>query len=111
MYTIKIHFEEPGLEPIILEHIEPGQSILEICLNHDLNLHHNCGGVCTCSTCHIHMHKGGMHLEEKSRREADFLKKALQSDEDSRLACQCLLVDKEGEIEITIPDQRQVSDD
>jgi 2Fe-2S ferredoxin len=107
MYTIKINFEQPGLTPVILENIESGQSILEICLKHDIELHHNCGGVCACSTCHLYVQKGDAHLEELSDREEDFIDRAVNPRLNSRLGCQCLLIDDAGEVEVTLPDQTQ----
>ena len=49
MYTIKFRFEEKGREPVTLTDIEPDQSLLEVALLNDIELHHNCGGVCACS--------------------------------------------------------------
>lgn len=43
MYTIKFKFEEKEKQPVILENVEPGNSILEIALMNDIELHHNCG--------------------------------------------------------------------
>ena len=53
MYTINFKFQQKGKEPITLNNIEAGDSILEIALKNDIDLHHNCGGVCACSTCHV----------------------------------------------------------
>ncbi len=69
MYTIKFNFEQPGLEPVTLTGIEEGQSLLEVALKNDIELHHNCGGVCACSTCHLYVVKGEGSLEELSRAE------------------------------------------
>ena len=55
MYTIKFKFEQKGLSPVILNDVEPGQSLLEVALKNDIELHHNCGGVCACSTCHLYV--------------------------------------------------------
>ena len=107
MFTIKINFEQPGLLPVILENIESGQSLLEVCLKHDIELHHNCGGVCACSTCHLYVHKGEDHLEELGDREEDFIDRAVNPRINSRLGCQCLLLDEAGEVEVTLPDQTQ----
>ncbi|MBD0331922.1 MAG: 2Fe-2S iron-sulfur cluster binding domain-containing protein [Chitinophagaceae bacterium] len=107
MYTIKINFEQPGLEPVTLENIEPGQSLLEVLLKHDIELHHNCGGVCACSTCHIYVEKGEDLVEEISDKEEDFIDRAVNPRLTSRLGCQCVLLDGGGEIEITVPDQTQ----
>jgi 2Fe-2S ferredoxin len=108
MYTIKFNFEQPGLQPVTLENIEPGQSLLEVALKNDIELHHNCGGVCACSTCHLYVNKGEDFLEELSDREEDFIDRAVNPRLNSRLGCQCLLLDEEeGEVEVTLPDQTQ----
>ena len=107
MYNIKFKFEQKGLEPIIISNVDADQSILEIALKNDINLHHNCGGVCACSTCHIYINKGEDFMEELSDREEDFIDRAVNPRLNSRLGCQCLLNDDNGEIEITLPDQTQ----
>jgi ferredoxin, 2Fe-2S len=108
MYTIKFDFQQEGIEPITLENIAPGQSLLEVALINNIDLHHNCGGVCTCSTCHLYVKSGGDYLEEKSKREEDVLKKAFQPMVNSRLSCQCLLMEGSGTIELNVPDQTKV---
>ena len=107
MYTIKFNFEEKGLAPVTLTNIEPGQSLLEIALSNDIELHHNCGGVCACSTCHLYIDKGADFLEELSDKEEDFIDRAVSPKLSSRLGCQCVLNDRGGEIEVTLPDQTQ----
>lgn len=107
MYTIKINFEQKGLAPVTLQNIEPDQSLLEVCLDNDIELHHNCGAVCACSTCHIYVNKGMDYLEEISDKEEDFIDRAVNPRINSRLGCQCVLQDDDGEVEITLPDQTQ----
>src|ERR671932_227553 len=93
MYTIRFNFEQKGLEPITLHNIEPGQSLLEIALTHDIELHHNCGGVCACTTCHLYINKGMDYIDEISDKEEDFIDRAVNPRLDSRLGCQSLLLD------------------
>ncbi|MCK9402404.1 MAG: 2Fe-2S iron-sulfur cluster-binding protein [Chitinophagaceae bacterium] len=107
MYTIKIKFEQKGLAPITLHHISDDQSLLEICLNNGIELHHNCGAVCACSTCHLYIDKGMNYLEELSDKEEDFIDRAVNPRINSRLGCQCVLQPGNGELEITLPDQTQ----
>ena len=107
MYTIKFNFEEKGLEPVTFTDVEPGQSLLEVALKNDIELHHNCGGVCACSTCHLYVNKGEDSLEELSDKEEDFIDRAVNPRLSSRLGCQCLLLDGDGEVEVTLPDQTQ----
>jgi 2Fe-2S ferredoxin len=108
MYTIKFKFEEKGRQPVILTRLEPDQSLLEVALKNNIELHHNCGGVCACSTCHLYVDKGEDYLEELSDKEEDFIDRAINPRINSRLGCQCVLLDEDdGEIEVTLPDQTQ----
>ena len=107
MYTIKFNFEQKELEPVVLTNIESGQSILEIALKNEIELHHNCGGVCACTNCHLYVEKGMEHIDELSDREEDFIDRAMNPRLNSRLGCQSLLLDGSGEIEVTLPDQTQ----
>ncbi|HRB23604.1 MAG TPA: 2Fe-2S iron-sulfur cluster-binding protein, partial [Ferruginibacter sp.] len=96
------------LAPVTLENIEPNQSLLEVALKNDIDLHHNCGGVCACSTCHLYLEKGEEFVEELSDGEEDFIDRAVNPRLNSRLGCQCVLLEnEEGEIEVTLPDQTQ----
>ncbi|WP_153799715.1 2Fe-2S iron-sulfur cluster-binding protein [Foetidibacter luteolus] len=107
MYTIKINFEQKGLEPVTFSGIAGNQSLLEVCLDNDIHLHHNCGAVCACSTCHIYVMDGMDYLEELSDREEDFIDRAVNPRINSRLGCQCVLQQGGGLVEITLPDQTQ----
>ncbi len=107
MYNITFKFEQKGLEPITLSNIEGNQSILEVALKNDINLHHNCGGVCACSTCHLYIDKGETLVEELSDKEEDFIDRAINPRLSSRLGCQCTLIGSGGYIEVTLPDQTQ----
>lgn len=109
MYTIRFNFEQKGLEPVTIDNISGGDSILEIALDNNIELHHNCGMVCACSTCHLYVDKGGDYLPELSDKEEDFIDRARNPKLNSRLGCQCILeTGKTGTIEVTIPDQSQI---
>ena len=89
------------------ENLEPNQTLLEICLKNYIELHHNCGGVCACTTCHLYIEKGMEYIDEITDKEEDFIDRAVNPRLNSRLGCQSLLLDGDGEIEITLPDQTQ----
>lgn len=107
MYTIEIDFEQKGVEKMILNNISPDQSLLEVCLDNGIELHHNCGAVCACSTCHLYVNSGAEHLEELRDREEDFIDRAVNPRINSRLGCQCVLQSGSGVVNITLPDQTQ----
>lgn len=105
MYTLRFNFEQKDLAPVSIEQCKPDDSILEIALKNNIQLHHNCGGVCACSTCHIYLEQGDQFVEELTDREEDFIDRARNPKINSRLACQCVLLAGEGTINITVPDQ------
>ncbi len=107
MYNITFKFEQKGLEPVTINNVPIGDSILETALKHDIDLHHNCGGVCACSTCHVYLEKGEDFVEELTDREEDYIDRAVNPRLNSRLSCQCVLQDGEGNLEVTLPDQTQ----
>lgn len=107
MYSITFKFEQKGLEPVTLSSIDAGQSILEVALKNDIVLHHNCGGVCACSTCHVYVQQGDEFLEELSDKEEDFIDRAVSPRINSRLGCQCVLQEGDGEVFVILPDQTQ----
>ncbi|MEY4107558.1 MAG: hypothetical protein RL181_1900 [Bacteroidota bacterium] len=109
MATIKFTFEDKSIpQPIVVEKVASGLSILEVTEEHDIHLNHNCGGVCACSTCHVYILKGEDDLEEISDKEEDFIDRAINPRLQSRLGCQCVILDEEAYIEVEIPDQRRI---
>ncbi len=107
MYQIKVNFEQKGLESKTIETSAIGDSLLEILLDNNIDLHHNCGAVCACSTCHLYVEKGENFVEELSDKEEDFIDRAVNPRINSRLGCQCVLQKGSGTIEVTLPDQTQ----
>lgn len=107
MYRIKINFEQKGLEPVVFENVTAGQTLLEVVLKNDIELHHNCGGVCACTTCHLYIEKGMDLIDEISDKEEDFIDRAVNPRLTSRLGCQSLLLEGDGVVEVTLPDQTQ----
>ena len=107
MFNITYKFEQKGLQPVTISNVEDGQSLLEVALTNDIELHHNCGGVCACSTCHLYVEQGEDYLEELSDKEEDFIDRAINPRLNSRLGCQCVLQEGDGDIVVTLPDQTQ----
>lgn len=105
-YTITFRFED-GSEPKVVQ-AETGRTILEAALLNDIELNHNCGGVCACSTCHVYIEQGMELLEEITDKEEDFVDRARDPRLNSRLSCQCDLLDGSGDIEVIVPDQSTI---
>ncbi|HLP96671.1 MAG TPA: 2Fe-2S iron-sulfur cluster-binding protein [Saprospiraceae bacterium] len=108
MAVIHFQFEDSSIPPKTIEGDFTDMSILELTEEHDVHLNHNCGGVCACSTCHVYIEKGDRFLEEISDKEEDFIDRAINPRLESRLGCQCIILDEKAEITVTIPDQRRI---
>jgi 2Fe-2S ferredoxin len=108
MARITFRFEDKNLPIVIAQNVSSDTSILEATEDNDVHLNHNCGGVCACSTCHIYVTKGNDDLEEISDREEDFIDRAINPRLESRLACQCIILNEDADIEVVIPDQKQI---
>ncbi len=101
-------FEDKDIEPLVVENVEEGYSILEVAEDNGVHLNHNCGGVCACSTCHVYIESGEEYLEEISDKEEDFIDRAINPRLESRLGCQCVILEAGAEVEVQIPDQKQI---
>jgi len=108
MATIKFTFEDKSIAPVTVEGVESDTSILEATEENNVHLSHNCGGVCACSTCHLYVEKGGEFLEEISDKEEDFDDRAINPRLESRLGCQCIILEDDAVIEVQIPDQSKI---
>ena len=104
MYTIHFRFEEKEKQPLTVTSPE-GDTLLEVALKNNIELHHNCGGVCACSTCHIYLEKGEEYVDEITDKEENFVDRARNPRLTSRLSCQCLLNEGDGDLEVMVPDQ------
>ncbi|MBK8556805.1 MAG: 2Fe-2S iron-sulfur cluster binding domain-containing protein [Lewinellaceae bacterium] len=108
MATIHFKFEDTSIPEKTVSGNFEDQSILEITEDYDVHLNHNCGGVCACSTCHVYIESGEDFIEEISDKEEDFIDRAIRPRLESRLSCQCIILDNDAEITVTIPDQSQI---
>ncbi len=79
-----------------------GESLLEVALDHGINIEHACGGVCACSTCHIYVEEGMDQVTSASEAEEDRVEEAPGIQRNSRLACQCEITGK-GRIVVRVP--------
>ena len=86
-----ITFQLSGGLPAQTHVAAPGESVLDVALNNGIQLQHNCGGVCGCSTCHVYINAGGDDLPEISDKEEDFIDRAENPRINSRLGCQCVV--------------------
>lgn len=77
-----------------------GTPILDVALENDIQIDHNCGGNCACSTCHVIVREGFESLEEPTEDEVDMLEDAEDLTDHSRLACQANVT---GDLVVLVP--------
>jgi ferredoxin, 2Fe-2S len=65
-----------------------------------------CGGVCSCSTCHVWVKQGFDSLSEQEDAEMDILDKAFDVKPTSRLGCQAQLSEADVVYQITEESER-----
>ncbi len=80
----------------------PG-SLLDIACGHGIEIDHACGGVCACSTCHVHIEAGGESCNPSGDDEEDMLDLAPGLSDTSRLACQAV-PDGSAPVRVVVPD-------
>jgi 2Fe-2S ferredoxin len=96
--NITVEFEPGQLE--YKDHGNP-ESLLDIALNHGIDLEHACGGSCACTTCHVVVKEGDENLSEMDEDEADKVDEAADVTLHSRLGCQAVVT---GDVVVEIPD-------
>lgn len=74
-----------------LEALE-GWRIMEIIKDYGLPLKAECGGACSCATCHVYVHEDWLDkLYSIQEEEEDMLDEAIDVRDNSRLSCQILM--------------------
>jgi 2Fe-2S ferredoxin len=82
-------------------HGEP-MSFLDVAENFGVFLDHACGGVCACTTCHLHVIAGAKGISEAEDKELDRMETAPGIQLNSRLGCQAV-IERPGVYVVDIP--------
>ncbi len=99
---VKLKFIIDGQEKEV--QAQEGQSILDVCREHDIPLEGSCEGSLSCSTCHVYIDKSFFNkLETASETEEDILDIASGVQANSRLGCQVIVTKDLDGMLITLP--------
>lgn len=104
---VRFHLEDPqaiaGTDQAVHDVMAAkGEHLLEVAVEHGINIEHACGGVCACSTCHVYIEKGMDQIAEPTEAEEDRVEEAPGLQVNSRLSCQCF-IEGDGPIEVRVP--------
>ena len=85
-----------------LEALE-GWRVMEVIRDHGLPIKAECGGACSCATCHVYVDDDWLEvLYPKRDEEEDMLDEAFEVEDNSRLSCQLLMSDKLNGLKVTL---------
>ena len=87
-----------------------GDNLIDLAMEHDIEIEHACEMSCACTTCHVLVREGFDSLEESDELEDDMLDKAWGLEPDSRLSCQVEVGEENLVIEIPKYTLNQVSE-
>jgi len=79
---------------------EPGITLCDAMLAHDIEIEHACEKSCACTTCHVIVREGFESLNEAEEGEEDMLDKAWGLEPESRLSCQAVIGRQDLVVEI-----------
>jgi 2Fe-2S ferredoxin len=85
-----------------LEGIE-GWRVMEIIRDYGLPIKAECGGCCSCATCHVYVDEAWLaKLYPPNEEEQDLLDTAPDVKDNSRLSCQILMAEDLDGLELTL---------
>lgn len=80
-----------------------GWSLMEILRDYGLSVKAECGGACSCATCHVYIdEKWISKLHPMRGDEEEMLDEAIDVKDNSRLSCQIVLSEDLDGLEITV---------
>ena len=99
-----ITFLEPGGKTHIVD-AQVGLSVMEAATRNDVpGIIGECGGCCTCATCHVYVDAGWYgRLESADEMEQGMLEGAVEPGPLSRLSCQIKVTDAIEGLVVSIP--------
>lgn len=88
-FTIEFEYADgSGREPVAVPAV-PGDTLLDLALEHDVEIPTLCGGNCVCTSCHVWIQQGAENASPQEDDEAIQVELADHFEEGrSRLACQ-----------------------
>ncbi|MBN9739271.1 MULTISPECIES: 2Fe-2S iron-sulfur cluster-binding protein [unclassified Pseudonocardia] len=85
--------------------VPAGQSVMDGSVRNNLpGIVAECGGSCSCATCHVHLDREfASQFAEATDEERDLLEFAEDVDERSRLSCQLILTAECDGVRVSVP--------
>lgn len=88
-----------------------GWRAMEVIRDYGLPIKAECGGACSCATCHVYVDEDWLDkLVEPTEEEEDMLDEAFEVQDNSRLSCQILMSDELSGLKLTLAAGSQPDD-
>ena len=102
MNIFKVHVTDREGNKHEIEGIE-GWRVMEVIRDNDLPIKAECGGACSCATCHVYVAQDWLaKCPPMQDEEEEMLDEAFDVEDNSRLSCQILLTEDLDGIEVTL---------
>ena len=99
---MKIHVTDQSGKKHALDAVE-GWRIMEIIKEHGLDIKAECGGCCSCATCHVYVDENWLDkLHDARDDEVEMLDEAFDVEDNSRLSCQLLFSKELDGLQVTL---------
>lgn len=102
----QVFFKSKYISNPIACSFKPGQTVLDVAFENDIDIEGACGGKCNCSTCHVILEEDAMEkFPQPDDDELDLLDVVPCLEKTSRLGCQLTLKEEHDGITLTLPDE------
>jgi 2Fe-2S ferredoxin len=99
---MKVYVTDKGGEEHALEGLS-GWRLMEVIRDYQLPIKAECGGACSCATCHVYVDSEWVsRLHPMTAEERDHLDGAFEVQDNSRLSCQIILNEKLDGLRVTL---------
>jgi 2Fe-2S ferredoxin len=99
--AVTVKFAGSGVSQVVQGLV--GESLLHVAEKGKIKVPNACEGSGACATCQLYVTRGMNLLTEITDQENDTLDFAVDTRDESRLACRAVIRAGDGEIDITIP--------
>ncbi len=89
-------------------HVEPGSTVMQAAVDNGVDgIIAECGGACSCATCHVYVTKEWLNkLEPADDMEQGMLECAHDPRDNSRLSCQLEMTDELDGLVVEVPEEQ-----
>jgi 2Fe-2S ferredoxin len=103
----RVTYVQPNGEPKVVD-VKPGTTVMEAAVDNDVaGIVAECGGACSCATCHVYVDPGWLDkLPAPDAQEDGMLDCVLDRRANSRLSCQIVVKNELDGLVVRVADEQ-----